>query len=173
MYAYVGNDPVNKVDPSGLLKDKPCLASNGCFTIGGHWEQGPGAPTYTDGEGAQVVTAGRLHWVPHEVSLNWMPGHDLIDRLYDQISDNVFVCVGGSVVVSAEVCAGGGDFYLTAGVNVTPGPSAQLGYTPQGVSNYLTKLVSSGHRAARRSTWPGSWKELDSFAPSERLTDRA
>ena len=69
LYNYVGSDPVNNIDPMGMKAPEPCTGSllcsgvNNVITIGGHWEQVKDhSPSYTDADGAIVVTGHRI-WV--------------------------------------------------------------------------------------------------------------
>jgi RHS repeat-associated protein len=63
LYTYVGGDPVNGIDTLGLKLDRPCVWSNGCFTIGGHFvpSSGQNAGPTSAGE-TEVISQWR--WVP-------------------------------------------------------------------------------------------------------------
>ena len=58
MYAYVGNDPINGVDPSGLGHCVPSMTKEACHSRGGTWYECD-LGEICDGEGPPIIVTGK------------------------------------------------------------------------------------------------------------------
>lgn len=166
-YDYVGGDPVNSVDPMGLCgageylgvvtgsRIRRCLPigvasadGSGDGTSGAYAGTTRGLPSgggdsgggngywacsncgeYAENTGNEIViTAPTFIWV----------ALDKVRKYFDR-PQNYFVCGGGSVYVGGGACiTGDPDLITYTEVTGMPaGPSAVVGYAPNGASNYL------------------------------------
>lgn len=124
LYAYVGNDPVDSFDPSGMQdctgsrtpgacgSDGEGIAGTG-FSLGGHWERTE-YPNQTDSEGAMVVRASE-RWVEDP--------NEMLQDLFQGISAKLSGLFCGLPPIEATV---GVDAYLGAGGSASLGGSFDI-----------------------------------------------
>jgi RHS repeat-associated protein len=153
MYAYVGNDPINRIDPSGL---ETCI--NGPYngrTCTPHYTDNPAF--YNNGFGQlgyyQSDGSGNLNFklTPWDVSIfGYGDGNSYDDGslhyqqaalkavFIQRVRTNIFGCAGGAYYASISVCrTGSGNTYVTFGAAFPRGFSAFTGYAPYGADSFL------------------------------------
>ncbi len=148
MYRYVGNDPVNGIDPNGLAQ-----ASGGGVTCDYSVVDGAIVVNWcrwditvsggTSNFGGDYVCNGNCSgttWVEQRDD-----GHNTIHvGVPTDHSENIFGCAEAAFIISGSICGTKNDAYLGLGFGV-PGVGVYGGYAPNGADNYLAGWSAGGY----------------------------
>jgi RHS repeat-associated protein len=153
-YNYVGSDPVNGVDPSGLMN---CRYYGDCDIFVNGYPTDPCAQSPGLCSTNPLVIQSILNAVPpNTTALNLPPaaaGTEVADEIVvcrggpaggngcatpQDIRSQLFACAGVSVIGAAGGCLTfQGQPFIYLGVGYPVGVDALLGYAPNGAANYL------------------------------------
>lgn len=180
MYAYVGGDPVNLIDPSGKTVSVGNLTcahevtwdDNGPYCSGGGgglWDLdrllGSGSGSRGEGGGGGGGRGGTDPSAGEEEIEDIVVTCDSVCQENERIKERIFSCVGGSYFGTGGVCRTfRGEYYLYAGVSYPPGGDFSLGYAYNSAEDALPGFSISGNgfpgasfSVSKQGLLPNAW----------------
>lgn len=156
LYAYVGSDPINHIDPSGTQivvtgDRRRAPANRGALGVLSRSSSGGGSGPGESGgqeteENEEIVVIG----CSGQVFGNGSGGSFCIENSKDGgrpiiSSPNAFICVGGSYGGAGGYCYSRDDHYIYLGGGFPPGGEVFIGYAPGGADSYLSGFSVTGN----------------------------
>jgi RHS repeat-associated protein len=104
LYAYVGNDPVNRIDPSGLTEDwkgPPRCVGGGCVTADDFFVYDPYEESRNEALEEAAKDQGTGRGAAFDFMVEWWPGASLGNCIYESLTYGGTGCGGGTWTLAA------------------------------------------------------------------------